>query len=528
MRPITDNNILRAAKIICLGFLSVFTVIHGFLFWSRFQYQSGVNHMHDGEWDLALASFDAAESSLPVLVPAAYIAQDRFRIYTQKGIALNEKALKRLKNEGQSIWVLLLYRKSKENLELAAAINPDVYAPAYWLARTVNSLELLYSGTFPGKENPYSADPYYENAVRLWPNGITVHYSYARYLALIGDKKKLGQVVQYMTYILPEAYQYLKEEPFFDEELMAEMEKGLIKAKQKGTTPRYTLQALADIYSTKGERGRAVETFLKSMTYRRFANNSNTYIKMGTLLLRNHEASESLVWFTKAVKESKHFENTLTHIYRLHKRENQPEAFIKFAVHLEKNYVKSHAIDLNIAKAWMDMEKNALAKSRLLQVNAVKKNARVYYLLARIAEREKDWDQMELSAQKAATLGQENSEYYHLFSKALFRQKKYIQSEKAATKAIEFGTEGDAWLFDTRARSRWHQQGYAGAISDWKRAFDVASGNGYFPYWISRAYEREGMFNESLRYVKKAIALDDKNSEYKELKKQIEYRKQNK
>ncbi len=516
------GRISRYAKIACLALLGVFLFFHCFLFAARFLYQSGVNRMHDEQWDKAIATFDRAEAVLPFFIPEVYTLQDRFRIYSKKGEALNEKALASLKEKGTTIWALTTYRRSKQVLAKAVNINPDVYDAAYWQARTENSLELLYPKLFPGKENPYNADPFYKNAIRLWPNGITVHYSYARYLAEVDKPQALSETVRKMMEIFPAAYHYLKRESFFSRDLMLEMEKGLDAALATGTTPREALQALADIYSEKGEGKKAAEAYEKSLSLRRFANTADTYTRMGQLLLKDGQADESTHWFFKALKTADEFEKTLNAVFHIHKRENQLEAFIKLAMDYENHTPADTLLEIAIAEAWLALDNPGMAKIRLVRLNGKKENARACYLLAKIAQEEKDLDQMEVLAQRATVLDKRNAVYEYLFSQALYLQRKYSPAEKAATQAIEKLDKANPWYFSHRAWTRWQLKQYGKAIADWQRAFDSKPDYANYLFWIAMAYEKEGMATESHRYLKQALRLDPENTQFIKLTEQLE------
>ncbi len=520
------NNFIKIVKLFFLGLLVLLVVVNIFLFRSRFVYQQGINHMNNKVWDKALASFKRAEERIPDLIGRFYAPWDLFNIHTQKGIALNEKALEMWKDKGLTIWVLTKYRQSKKELRKALVIDPDVYIPAYWLARTENALEVLYPKLFPKKQTPYDAEPFYQEAIRLRPNGITVHYAYARYLDYKNETQKLTRIVRYMTEIYPKSYHHLKKEGFFSGSLMDEMEKGLISALDKGTNPRHALQALADLYSVKKDHENASDTYLKSLKLRPFSNTGANYIRMGQLLLRSENPDKSISWFTKALTTQDNFEKTLKWIYYIHIKEGQLDQFIRFAVRFEKDIDHpSSILDLQIAEAWMQKKDDALATTRLLRLNTREPNAQAYYLLAKIAQKDKNWDQVEISAQKATTLNRENAAYYHLFSRALAQQKKYASAEEVATKALQYVLKENPGYFNQRAWTRWHQKKYAQAITDWKRAFAIMPDRSDFPYYIAMAYEREGLFKEGLGFIKKAIALSPENQKYKALEKRLKTHK---
>jgi hypothetical protein len=70
----------------------------------------------------------------------------------------------------------------------------------------------------------------------------------------------------------------------------------------------------------------------------------------------------------------------------------------------------------------------ALAKAKLYKMNELKEDAEISYLLAIIAEKEKDLDAMELNSQKATALMPSNCHYQYLFSKSLSLQGKHTQA----------------------------------------------------------------------------------------------------
>ena len=73
--------------------------------------------------------------------------------------------------------------KAKARFQAAFKLNPLDAQSAYGLAWQEDRLELLYTKLHPDDNaNPHNARPYYEQAIRLRPNGIKYHYALARYL----------------------------------------------------------------------------------------------------------------------------------------------------------------------------------------------------------------------------------------------------------------------------------------------------------------------------------------------------------
>jgi len=479
--------------------------------------------MNEKEYDNAITSFTHAENLIPQFFGKTIFFQDHMRIHTKKGMTFHEKGLALWKVKGISDTVFDLYKKAGTSFAKAVEIDPADYITTYWQAKTQNALESLSGFLTPSKPNPYNAQPLYEKAITLRPNGINVHYSYIRYLFNKGEKKRIPQLAQYMTRIYPQSYHHLKKEPFFNDSLLANMEKGLISALSQDISPRYALQALSDIQVKKQDYKKAISHYSKSLEIRPFANTWRNYLHMGQLYLKTQTPEKSFPWFTKALKTSDNFDNTLTRIFHIHTKEKVLNEFIRFSLHVEENLGHTQSLDINAAKAWIKLEKPQLARARLIKLNTKEPNAQAHYLLSKIAEKEKDWDQMEIAAQKATTLDRENASYYYLFSRALHFQKKYIHAEEQATKAIKYSKKGNPWFFNHRAWTRWHRKNYIEAATDWKKAFAIKPDRSEFPYWVARAYAQEGLFNEALTFVQKAIAIGPDNKKYKDLKKRLEH-----
>jgi tetratricopeptide (TPR) repeat protein len=376
---------------------------------------------------------------------------------------------------------------------------------------------MIYTTLYPEEISPYDPDTLYQKAIQLRPNGTSILYAYAMFLAFKGDEEKLGSVVLHMTESFPSIYEKLKREYFWSETLMSKAEIGLNIALEKGISPREAHQALADIYIQKGSYDQAVSEYQASLDIRSFSNTWRDYIHMGRLQYLVGNINESDYWFLRGLQTTTDFQSTLNIIYYFFKNEEQLSEFISFATGIEQKLFNPSEIDFAIARAWMEQKQYPLAKARLLRLTAKNKNAEVYYLLAKIAQQEQDWGKMELMAQKATVLDKENSLYFFLFCEALKRQKKYPQAEDAATKALEKSRKGNPWLFSNRAWTRWAQQKYDAAALDWKRAFDLKPENSNFPYRIAQCYERLARFEEAQIYVKKALSLSPNNASYQKL-----------
>ena len=476
--------------------------------------------MHEKEYDMALASFTRAENLIPPFLGKIFFLQDHMRIHTQKGMAFHDQGLALWKEKGISTNVSALYKKAGISFTKAAKIDPGDYITTYWLAKTQNALESITGYLKPHDPNPYNAQPLYEKAIALRPSGIEVHYAYIRYLYNKGEKKRIPELVQYMTQIYPQSYFHLKKEPFFNDYLIANMETGLLSALDQDITPISAFQALSDIQVKKQDYTKAITYYSKSLEVKPFTNTSGNYLNMGQLYLKSQlpeKTEKTTIWFTKALKKADNFDATLEKIFNIYTRAKALDEFIRFSIHIEENLAHPPVLDISIAEAWIKMGNPQLARARLLKLNAKKPNAHAHYLLATIAERENDWDQMETSIQRATLLDQNNYTYYNLLTKALINQQKYTHAEETATKAITLAPKNNPWVFNSRAVIRWRLKKYSPAASDWEKAFTIKPDQSDFPYRIALAMEQEGNFKKAQTFAVKALTLAPDNKKYKTL-----------
>jgi tetratricopeptide (TPR) repeat protein len=508
--------------------LAIVLLINLILFWSRFCYQTGIDHINRRNYDLAFVSFQQARNAIPDILASSLARQDIFRIHTQLGTIFHIRALELWKAKGSSDAIVNLYEQARKNLEAALKIDPNTYIPTYRLARTYTALEVFHAALFPYTLSPYNTGLMYKEAIALRPNGIGVHNSYARYLHYKKDFIELGTIVRNMTRIYPAVYHKLKREPFFSPDLLPEMEKGLLAAVDQGINSINAHSALSAYYNENKAYDKAVEHYKQSFALlKSYAVTSGHYMHLGRLYLRAGNPEKSRSCFMRSIEKSNNFDSTIRRIHSVYKHEssqNQLDQFISFGVELEKKKRFSPALSLEIAKAWMDKKQYSFARARLYQLNSRQADAQAYYLLARIAQAEKDWDQMEINSQKATMLDRKNSTYFHMCAQALQYQKKYESAEEMAGKALEHSQKPNPWLFNHRAWIRWAQKKYIPAISDWKQAFALKPNNSDFPYRIALAYEQKALFREALDYIEQAIALKPDNQGYRKLHNRLEGR----
>lgn len=520
-----ENRFSRPLKILALCVLSILLIISCSLLWPRFLYQKGITQLKLKNYDQSAVFFEKSIHAMPGTISTWFAKADLFRIYTNYGKTLYELSIADWKEQGLTMNSFDTLKMSKSYLTKASKIEPTHYINAYWLTRTEQNLEISYAWLHSKKKNPYNAHPYYLKALPLRPSGITIRYAYVKYLESKGLKTKIPRLVQYMTEIYPPSYRQLKKESFYNDDLIPYIEKGLNAALEKKILPKDALKALSDIYVAKNNNGKAISYYKDFLNYKPSSNLSSNYIHMASLYLKSRQYEDSFDFFKKGFQNSKSSNSSINRIYQIFKKEKRLEQFLSFSLYLQENTKGNPnsdiSIDMIVAKCWTDMGQPELAKARLIKINAAKPHAPAYYLLAQLAAKEKNWDQMEIFAQKATRLDQGNHNYYTLLSRALINQKKYTHAEEIATKAINLAPKNNPWVLNNRARIRWRLKKYTLAAQDWKKAFAIKPDRSDFPYRIALACEQEGMFKQAHTFAQKAIALAPDNQTYKNLQKRL-------
>lgn len=516
---------MKLLKPLLICVLSVLLIICCSLFWPRFLYQEGITQLKSKHYNQASVYFERAEQAMPGLLGAWFTRADLFRIHTNHGQALYHLGVKDWKEQGLSITSFDLLVKAKSYLGQAEKIELNHYINAYWLTRTEENLEKAYAWLYPEKKNPYNAYPFYQKVLPLRPAGITVRYAYVKYLQYKGVKAKIPELVQYMMEIHPPSYRHLKKEAFYTDALLPYIEQGLHQALAKEILPRDALKALSDMYATKHDFKTSIAYYTKLIDHTPSSNSYYDHIHMGRLYLKNKQYEKGFDAFKQSLLLTKNSNSTTNRIYTVFKREKLFEEFLNFSVYLQENNLGNRNLDMCVARCWIDKGQPQLGKARLIRIIAAKPYAPAYYLLAQIAKKEKDWDQMEIASQKATRLDQENPYYYYLLSQALHNQKKHAHAEEVATKTIQHSPKENAGFYNYRAWIRWSRKKHTEAANDWKKAFSINPDHSGFPYRIALALEREGLFKEGLSFIQKAIALAPDNQKYKDLQKRLQTHK---
>ncbi len=505
--------------ILILTLLLFLLIICISLFWPRFVYQKGITQLKLKNYQLSTEYFEKAEKTMPAKISKWFGQADFFRIYTNHGKALYQLGKNKWKENGVSFTSLDIFARAKFLLEKADKIEPQHYINSYWLTRTEQALEKSYAWLYPGKKNPYNANVFYLKVLPLRPAGITVRYSYARYLYYKKFYDQIPELVEYMMEIHPPSYHHLKKEPFYNDKLIPYIENGLNSAIKKDILARDALGALSNIYLIKKDFEKAVSYYKELLEYKPSLNSSGNYVHLGSLYLKAEQFNKSYKIFEKIILNAEN-SDIINSIYQRFKAEKLFLQFLTFYSRIEDHNLSNQDIEMAIAGCWLDMGHPQFAKARLIRINATKPHAPAFYLLAKIARKEKNWSQMERAIQKATRLDQDNAGYHYLFSQALNYQNKYAHAEEAADKAIYYAPE-NPWYLNHRAWLKLRQGKYLPAASDWEKAFTLKPDRSDFPYLIALVYEHEGLFKKAGTYIKKALGLAPDNKNYQNLQKRL-------
>jgi tetratricopeptide (TPR) repeat protein len=470
---------------------------------SKIYYLKSKDPLSKGYFGLAAAYLQKAEQYNP-------------RDYEiQKGLGEVNFRLARLRTGAEKS--LLLTQKSKQYYLKALDLNPFDPETAHGLARGEARLEKLYQNLHPDQEhNPYKPLPYYDQTLRLRPNGIFYHHVLARYLYGRGKTDELLSVVRNLARIYPPIYYYLKKEDLWSPDVKAAVKQGLEKAIAQEISLRDAHSALSSILAEEQEWSGALAHYQKTLQNRASENKPGNYIRLGLLYLKNENYKKAGAAFTHAVDISRDRVKDFERIYRHYKRADRADQFYLFYEQVSQHFALPLQVQILKARSLIDQQQYLLAKQILLNLNRQESNAESFYWLARIAEKEKDFDTMELASQKATVLDPKNSQYHLLFSKALKRLKKLERAEKEAGLALKHSTGPKPWLFDHRAWIRWSRKDYLGAVSDWQRAVRLKPNMAAFYAYIAEGYRKEGQKTLVKEYYQKAVKLDPENQEYQE------------
>ena len=195
-------------------------------FISQIHYLKAGNHIRDGNYDTAVNHLEKA----------VHLQADDPLIWKRLGKAYGNLGISMLPQEA------FHFAKKAEHAYQTATRPNQVDAEAFYgLDRETTKLEQLNAYLNSGKgDESYNAQPYFQKAISLRPNGILYHYALARYLHRQKRTSELLEVVNNLTRIYPSVYGSLKKEAFWSPEVNKAAKKGMhlaIKEKMPSETP---------------------------------------------------------------------------------------------------------------------------------------------------------------------------------------------------------------------------------------------------------------------------------------------------
>ncbi len=408
-------------------------------------------------------------------------------------------------------------QKAKDAYLRAARLNPHDAEAAYGLAREEARLERLYKRLHTDQEDdPYEPIPYFRQAIHLRPNGIGYHYALARYLYQQGETEQLLPVITKMAQIYPPVYAHLKQEPFWSSDVKEALKKGLEQAmEQQGRAVENAHMAFYALLVDEEDWANAISHYQKALALRETDAQSRDYMQLGRLYLENGQLQDAQENFLTALSMSADRERDLEALYNAYRTMGYSEELYAFYERVRRTFPQSAGTDILLARSLIDLEQYHKARQALEALNQKEPHAAARYWLFRIAQKENDWDRMELSIQKATVLEPDSSQYHLLFSQVLTRVKKLDRAEKEAGLAIKHAANPSASLFNHRASIRWTKKDHQGALQDWKSALPLQPQNAALHARIAEAYLMVGELPQATYHYKKALQIEPKNQTYK-------------
>ncbi len=408
-----------------------------------------------------------------------------------------------------------LINKARERYLETFRLNPLDAEAAYALARGEERLERLDLRLHPEeKNNKYNPMRYFEEAIRLRPNGILYHYGLARYLYRQGKNDELVSVAGALTRIYPPSYHYLKKEDFWSPPVREACKSGLQQAIDRKISLRDAHKNMSHILAEEKEWDNAISHYRQALKYGTFNNSVGDYMHLGRLYLKNRQVEEAESSFLKGLDLSRTKEKDLQRLFGIYKKEGRPEEFYRLYRKVGNRYDGSSKTHILLARSLINLKQHDQAQNILDEINRKEPSAEAYYWLARIAEIEKDWNRMELAIQKATMLDPSSSQYHLIFSHVLKRRKKLEGAEKEAGLAIKHQAKPSPSLYNHRAWVRWSMKDYMGAFRDWRSAIALKPDRASFYAQAAEACIKMGDWRQAVDYYQKALKLDSGNKRY--------------
>ncbi len=406
--------------------------------------------------------------------------------------------------------------RSAEHFSRALALNPMDAESAYGMARVRERLEVLTEYGYPDAAGPESGPlHYYRTALELRPGGIRFTYGLARYLHRKGMAEALRETVERLVRVSPSVVPRLRSEPFWSPEVRKACMEGLRMAIQEGTALRRAHERLSALLAEEEAWAEAVDHYRAAMEIDAHGNTANTLFHLGGLHLKAGNEKQAFDLLVDGLTRSRDPEAWMKKAFGLFAGQDRPHLAAALHAAAQERYPRYRDV-LEILWARFLMGQNRPEDARgVLEGLAERSNPEAYFLLARIAQRQGDWDRVELAIQKATLLDPRNLQYRLMFSQVLQRFGKLDRAEMEADAAIRFSPEPTPGIYNHRAGIRWKKGEYRGAAEDWGRAFELAPDRAVYRSNMGRAQEKLGNKHLALSHYRAALELDPDNERYR-------------
>jgi len=430
---------------------------------SQLYYQKAENNIQDGYYLPAIEDLEKA---------IRFWADDSL-IWKKLGMAYHKLGESRPIKDAFPIAI-----KARQAYNRAAGLNPLDVETAYGLALEEAWLEYLYPYLYPAqRDNPYDALPFFQEAIRLRPNGLSNQYAFARHLYHQSKTDEFLKVISNLSRIYPSIYNHFKKDPFWSPAVREAVKKGIRQAIDQGIDLRNAHKIISSLLAEEKDWSGAISHLQKAFEYQAFLNNSEDYFRLGRLYLENGQLKEAKRCFVEGLTMSQNREKDLGGLFGFYQKKGYTEELFQFYDQVKSRFPLSYKMDILLARSLMNLKRYHKASRILNELNDKEPSAEAYYWLARIADQEKDPNKTELAIQKATVLDPRNSRYHLFFSQVLARINKLDGAEKEAGLAIRYSDKPSSGLFIHRAQIRWRKKDYSGAAEDWESAIALDPDN---------------------------------------------------
>ena len=510
----------RILLLFCLAGALVLCAVLVQLLLSRYKYQTAVELLRqdkitEARTELenslaALPGFSAADALKPETHSSVFFTNDLQRIDKAFGDLFFQKASTAMLMHS----FFTDMQTAEKYYKAAAALNPFDVEAVMGLVKTTAALEKVHAFMHKKDPSPYNALPIFESLLRLRPEGIEAHYLLLRYLQDHAMDARMMETAANLMRIYPPAYNGLKTEPFYSTKMYKVVQSGLNEAIAEKNFSKDAYIALSDIELVQGNIDTAVSLYSEALKVKAPANALGHYSQMGRLFLKAEEFPKASEVFLLAVRMGEDRDTALRSIWGIHQGEKQYKPFLDFLKLAETEFGLAEVKDILQARCLIQLEQYELARSHLIKISMGHYQAESLSLQADIAAKRKDWDEMELTSQRATVLEPARSEYHSLLAQALRNQKKYPQAEEAAGKAIASSPKPSPWLFNQRGWIRWNRNNVEGAAEDWQKAITLEPTRPDLHYSMALAREKEQNYPVALTYARTALKLKPGNANY--------------